>query len=300
MINRSDIRKQLEEGLNAVFGLEYDSWPEEWRDIFTVYNSNKAYEEDVQMVGLGAAAVKAEGEHITYDEGYEGYTARYHNKTIALAFAITEEAIEDGLYGDTGSKMSASLAESFQYTKEVEGANVLNNGFDTNYAGGDGVPLFSTAHPLAGGGTLSNKLATPAEVAESSLEELAIQIGDWTDDRGIPKKFAIQRIIIPNELQFVLTRILGSEHQPDTEGNNINALKKLGTYKAFSVNHYLTDPEQWYVITNAKHGLKHFKRVGMKRGMEGDFNTGNLRFKGRERYAFGWSNWRGAAASGDV
>lgn len=300
MINRSDIRKQLQEGLNAVFGLEYDSWPEEWRKIFDVYNSNKAYEEDVLMVGLGAAAVKAEGDQITYDEGFEGYTARYVNKTIALAFSITEEAIEDGLYGDTGSKMSASMAESFQYTKEVEGANILNNGFDSAYPGGDEVQLFSTVHPLAGGGTLSNTLATPAELSESSLEEMAIQIGDWTDDRGIPKKYMIEGLILPNDLEFVATRILESNYQSDTDSNNVNALKSRNTYKNFSINHYLTDPEKWFVKTNCKHGLKHFKRVGMKRGMEPDFSTGNLRFKGRERYAFGWSNWRGAAASGDV
>lgn len=300
MINRNDIRKQLEEGLNAVFGLEYDSWPEEWRKIFRVFNSNKAYEEDVLMVGLGPAAVKTEGDQVTYDEGYEGYTARYVNKTVALAFSITEEAIEDGLYGDTGSKMSASMAEAFQYTKEVEGANVLNFGFDTNYAGGDDQPLFSASHPLADGGVLSNLLATPAEFAESSLEEMAIQIGDWTDDRGIPKKWMIEGLVLPNDLEFVATRVLESNFQSDTDSNNVNALKKRNTYKNFSINHYLTDPEMWFVMTSEKHGLKHFKRVGMKRGVEEDFNTGNMRFKGRERYAFGWSNWRGAAASGNV
>lgn len=300
MINRSDIRKQLQRGLNAVFGLEYNAWPEEWRAIFDVYSSEKAYEEDVLMVGLGAAAVKAEGDQVTYDEGFEGYTARYVNKTIALAFAITEEAVEDGLYGDVGSKMAASMAESFQYTKEVEGANILNNGFDSNFAGGDDVQLFSTVHPLAGGGTLSNTLATPAEFSESSLEELAIQIGNWTDDRGINKKFAIEGLILPTSLEFVATRILESNYQSDTDSNNVNALKSRNTYKNFSINHYLTDPEMWFVKTNCKHGLKHFKRVGMKRGMEPDFATGNLRFKGRERYAFGWSNWRGAAASGNV
>lgn len=298
MVNRSDLRRQLQEGLNAVFGMEYRRHPEEWRDCFDVSKSEKAYEEDVKMVGTGAAATKAEGGAVQYDDLAESYVARYQHETIAIAVAITEEAIEDNLYGELGSKASMSMARSLQYTKEVKGANIFNFGFDSNFPGGDDVPLFSTAHPLYGGGTLSNTLGTPADLAESSLEELINIIGDWTDDRGIPVKAQITRLIIPVELQFVAARLLMTPYQPDTSDNNINAIFKLGSIRdGFSVNHHLSDPDAWFLKTDMPDGLKHFARRAVKKGLEGDFETGNLRYKASERYSFGWSDWRGAAGS---
>lgn len=298
MMNRSDFRRQLQEGLNTVFGLEHARYREEWPDIFDVETSAKAYEEDVLMVGLGAAPVKPEGTAIAYDEGGEAWVARYHHETIALGFAITEEAEEDGLYGSIGQKMAKALARSLLQTKEVKGANVLNNGFDTSYAGGDGKPLYATDHPLWGGGTLANKLSTPADLSEAALEEMAIMISEWTDDRGIPIQAQIQKLILPTELQFVAARILMSPYQPDTGDNNINALFKLGTIKnGFSINHRLTDPDAWFLKTDVSDGLKHFVRKAVSGGVEGDFETGNMRYKKRERYSFGWSDWRGTAAS---
>lgn len=298
MMNRTDFRRQLQEGLNTVFGLEYDSYREEWRDIFDVETSAKAYEEDVLMVGLGAAPVKPEGSAIQYDDGGESFIARYNHETIALGFAITEEAEEDGLYGSVGQKMARSLARSLLQTKEVKGANVINNGHSVSFTGGDGVPLFSTSHPLFGGGTLSNKLGTPADLSEAALEEIAILISGWTDDRGIPISAQIDKLLLPKELQFIAARILMSPYQPDTGDNNINALFKLGTVRqGFSINHRFTDPDQWTVRTNVPDGLKHFMRKAVSGGVEGDFETGNMRYKKRERYSFGWSDWRGAASS---
>ncbi len=298
MMNRSDFRRQLQEGLNTVFGLEYDRHPEEWRDIFDVETSQKAYEEDVLMYGLGSAPVKPEGEAIEYDEGGESYVARYNHETIALGFAITEEAEEDGLYGSLGQKMSRALARSLLHTKEVKGANVLNNGFNAAFPGGDGVPLFSTAHPLAGGGTLSNRLTTPADLTEASLEELLLVIADWTDERGIPIRTSAIKLIVPTELQFVATRLLMTPYQTDTGDNNISAIYKLGSIRdGFTVNHRLTDPDAWFIKTDQPDGLKHFVRKAVSGGVEGDFETGNMRYKKRERYSFGWSDWRGAAAS---
>lgn len=299
MMNRTDFRRQLQEGLNAVFGLEYDRYPEEWRDVFDVETSQKAYEEDILMYGLGAAPVKDEGAAIEYDEGAESYSARYNHETIALGFAITEEAEEDGLYGSIGQKMSRALSRSFLQTKEVKGANVLNNGTSASFPGGDGVPLFSTAHPLANGATLGNVLPTPADLSEAALEALLIQISQWTDDRSIPIKPDVVRLIIPTNLQFIATRILMTPYQPDTGDNNINAIFKLGSIRdGFSVNHRLTDPRAFFLKTDVPDGLKHFVRKAISGGVEGDFETGNMRFKKRERYSFGWTDWRGAAANG--
>jgi hypothetical protein len=228
----------------------------------------------------------------------KSYVARYNHETIALGFAITEEAEEDGLYGSIGQKMSRSLARSLQHTKEVKGANVLNNGFSSSFPGGDGVALFSTAHPLAGGGTLSNVLATPADLTEASLEELLLMISDWTDERGIPIRAQAIKLIVPTELQFVATRLLMTPYQTDTGDNNISAIYKLGSVRdGFTVNHRLTDPDAWFVKTDVSDGLKHFVRKAVSGGVEGDFETGNMRYKKRERYSFGWTDWRGAAAS---
>jgi hypothetical protein len=298
MMNRSDFRKQLQEGLNTVFGLEYERHPEEWRDIYDVESSQKAYEEDVLMFGLGAAAVKPEGAPIDYDDGGESFVARYQHETIALGFAITEEAEEDGLYGSIGAKMSRALARSLIHTKEVKGAAVLNNGFNAGFPGGDGVALFSTAHPLAGGGTLSNTLATPADLSEAALEEILILMGEWTDDRGIPIRAQAVRLIVPTELQFIATRLLMTPYQPDTGDNNINAMYKLGSIRdGFAVNHRLTDPDAWFIKTDVPDGMKHFVRKAVSGGVEGDFETGNMRYKKRERYSFGYTDWRGMVAS---
>jgi hypothetical protein len=298
MMNRSDFRRQLQEGLNTVFGLEYRRHPEQWRDIFDVETSAKAYEEDVLMFGFGAASVKPEGTPIDMDDMGESWVARYVHETIALGFAITEEAEEDGLYGSIGAKGSKALARSFIHTKEVKGANILNNGFDTDFPGGDDQPLFSTDHPLAGGGTLSNTLPTPADLAEASMEELLVLIGDWTDDRGIPIVVNVKKLIIPTELEFIAARLLLTEFQPDSGDNNVNAIKKLGKIaNGFAVNNRLTDPDAWFFKTDQSDGLKHMVRKAMAGGVvsEGDFSTGNLRYKKRERYSFGWTDWRGAA-----
>lgn len=299
MMNRADFRRELQEGLNTVFGLDYNRYDEEWKDIFDVETSQKAYEEDVLVFGLGAAQVKAEGTAIAYDEGAESYTARYNHSTIALGFAITEEAEEDGLYGSIGQKMAKSLVRSFIQTKEVFGANILNNGSNALFPGGDGVPLYSTAHPLAGGGTLSNRLSTPADLSEAAMEQLLIQISEWTDERGIPIKPQVKRLIIPSELQFIATRLLMTPYQPDTGDNNINAMYKLGSIEnGFSVNHRLTNVENWFLKTDVQDGLKHFVRKAISGGVEGDFETGNMRYKKRERYSFGWTDWRGSASGG--
>jgi hypothetical protein len=297
-MNRSDFRRQLQEGLNAVFGMDYERYQEEWRDGFDVETSQKAYEEDVLMYGLGAAPVKAEGDAIQYDEGAESYTARYNHETIAMGFAITEEAEEDGLYGSIGQKMSKGLSRSFLQTKEVKGANVFNNGFSSSFPGGDGVSLFSTAHALANGGLLSNKLATPADLAEASMEALLVQISQWTDERGIPIKPDVIRLLIPTQLQFIATRLLMTPYRPETGDNDINAIFKLGSIRdGFVVNHRFTDPQGWFFKTDVSDGLKHFVRKAISGGVEGDFETGNMRYKKRERYSFGWTDWRGAAGS---
>lgn len=297
-LNRADFRKQLQEGLNAVFGMAYKSYPEEWRTFFEVSNSNKAFEEDVLMAGFGAAPVKGEGAGVEYDEGAESYVARYNHETIALAFAITEEAEEDGLYGALGSKYAKALARSLQHTKEVKGSNVLNNGFSASFPGGDGVALFATNHPLWGGGTQSNKLATPADLSEASIEAALIQIGDWVDERGIPVSVQAKCIVIPTELQFIAERILNSPFRSGTGDNDVNALKTLGTLPGgVKVNHRLTDADAWFIITDAPDGLKHMVRKKVSRGIEGDFETGNMRYKARERYSFGWSDYRGAFGS---
>jgi len=297
-MNRAAFRKQLQEGLNAVFGMEYKQYPEEWKDVFDVTTSEKAYEEDVLLVGFGAAPVKGEGGPVAYDNGGESYVARYNHETIALAFAITEEAEEDGLYGSLGAKYSKALARSLQHTKEVKGANILNNGFAAAFTGGDGVPLFSALHPMWGGGTQANQLATPADLSEAALEQAAIDISDFDDDRGIPLAAQIKKLVIPTELQFVATRILMSPYRSNTGDNDVNALFTLGTVgDGFCVNHRLTDPDAWFLKTDCPDGLKHFVRKRVGRGLEGDFETGNLRYKARERYSFGWSDWRGGYGS---
>jgi len=297
-INRAQIKKQLQEGLNAVFGLEYKQHPELWKDIFTSSKeSRKAYVEDVLMTGFGAAPVKQEGAGVQYDSASEGYVSRYVFETIALAFALTEEAGEDDLYGDLGAQMSKALARSMQYTKNVKGANILNNGF-TSGTGGDGVVLFSASHPLQGGGVYSNMLSTAADLSETSLEDMLIVIGDAVDDRGLPIQLGVKKLILPTELQFTAQRILKSDGRVDTADNDLNAIKSMNLVSGgFSTNVYLTDPDAWFLTTDAPEGLKYIERKAISGGIEGDFESGSQRFKKRERYVFGWSNARGAFGS---
>jgi hypothetical protein len=297
-MNRAAFRKQLQEGLNTVFGMEYKSYNQEWRPIFTTSSSVKAYEEDVLMAGLAGAPVKPEGAPISYDSGAEAFVARYVHETIALAFSLTEEAEEDNLYGSVGSKYSKALARSMQHTKEVKGAATLNNGFDVGFPGGDGVPLFDLLHPLWGGGTQSNTFTTQADISETSLEEACIQISKWVDERGIPIAVIPVKIIIPPDLGFIVERILMSQYRPGTADNDINAIKNMGKFPGGAhTNHRLTDPDAWFLITDCMDGLKHMVRKNISRGLEGDFETGNMRYKARERYSFGWSDYRGAFGS---
>lgn len=298
VMNRAQFKKQLQDGLNAIFGLEYNQHKEEYTAIFTVENSQKAYEEDVLTTGFGAAPIKQEGVGVAYDAGQESYTARYTHDTVALAFAITEEAVEDNLYAQQGARYSKALARSLRHTKEVKGAAILNRGFDTNYAGGDGKPLFATDHPLAGGGTFANTFVTPAQLSEASLEEALIAVGDFVDDRGLQIAVRVVKLIVPVELQFVAARLLMSAYRPGTSDNDINVINNQSLVSGgYSVNHYLTDSDAWFLKTDCPDGLKHFVRKRLSRGMEGDFETGNLRYKARERYSNGWSDPRGAFAS---
>lgn len=298
IMNRARFRKELQEGLNTVFGLEYRRYEQEWRPIYAVETSQKAYEEDVLLAGLAGAPVKPEGAPVAYDQGGEAFVSRYVHETIALAFSLTEEAEEDNLYGSIGNKYSKALARSMQHTKEVKGAATLNNGFDANFPGGDGEPLFDTDHPLFGGGTQSNTFATQADLSETSLEEACIQISKLVDERSIPIAVRPQKLIVPPDLMFVAERLLTSEKRPGTADNDPNAIRQMnkfpgGCYK----NHRLTDTNAWFIITDQPDGLKHMIRKNIQRGIEGDFETGNMRYKARERYSFGWSDYRGAFAS---
>lgn len=295
-MNRAQFKKQLQEGLNTVFGLRYKRHPEKWRRYFAVENEGrKAYVEDVMMTGFGAAPVKEEGAGVAYDTASETYVARYVFETIAMAFAITEEAEEDGLYGSIGKKLSAAMATSFQHTKAVKCADVLNNGFTGGvYVGGDGVALFSTAHPTRSGNQ-SNKLSTDADFSETSLEDLLIQISEAKDDRNINAALTAKTIVYPTALQFVVPRVLNSPLRSGTAENDLNAFKQLGILQTDHVmEERLTDPDAWFIITDCDDGLKHIVRKAISGGIEGDFESGSVRYKKRERYIQGWSNWRGA------
>lgn len=298
-MNRALFYKELQQGLNAVFGKNYKRHPEIWRRLFEVVTSQKAFEEEVMNIGLGLAAVKGEGAPVAYDSGADSYTARYDHVTYALAFAITEEAEEDGLYGSLGARYSKALANSMQETKEVNGHGVFNNGFTGGvYAGGDGVALLSSAHPLFGGGTLSNILATPADLSEAALEDALNQIGLWTDDRGLQINVNARKLVVPTALRFVAYRLLESPFRPGTGDNDKNAVAGMDMFpEGTVVSPYLTDTDAWFICTDATDSLKHFVRKKIARGMEGDFETGNLRYKARERYSFGWSDWRGVFGS---
>lgn len=293
--SRAQELKELVPGLNAIFGIEYKRYENEHTEIFDTEKSDRAFEEEVLFTGFGAAPTKQEGAGVQYDEAAESWVARYSHETVALAFAITEEAMEDNLYDKLAPRLTKMLARSMNHTKQVKAANVLNNAFDsTNYKGGDGVSLCSTSHPLYGGGTLANRPSTDADLSETSLEDATIAIEGWTDDRGIPQSILVKKLIIPRQLKYVAERLLESDLRVSTGDNDINALKRMRAVPGgFAINHRLSDPDAWFLKTDCSDGLKHFQRVNMTTKMEGDFETGNVRYKARERYSFGWSDYRG-------
>ena len=299
-LNRALFTKQLNLGLNTVFGMEYDRYPEQWRSLYSTEQSMKAFEEDVQMIGFGAAPTKAEGAMINYDSGREGFVSRYVHETVALAFAITEEAEEDGLYGSLGAKYARALARSMQHTKEIKGANIFNNATTTS-VGGDGQALMNGSHPLGGGGTASNILGTPADLSETSLETLLVQISQAVDDRSIPIALSGRKLAVPPGLIFIAERIIKSNLRPGTADNDINAMRNMGMIpEGVVVNQRFTLPDQYFLLTDCPDGMKHFVRSPIKKAVEGDFETGNLRYKCRERYSFGFTDWRGVYGSEGV
>jgi hypothetical protein len=290
-ISRAQLLKELLPGLNALFGLEYATYQEEHKEIYETETSERSFEEETKLSGFSAAPVKNEGSAIQYDNAQEAWTARYNHETIALGFSLTEEAIEDNLYDSLSARYTKALARGMAYTKQVKAASVLNNGFTAGYNGGDGVPLFSTAHPLISGGTNSNRPSTGADLNETSLEAAVIQIAAWTDERGLLIAAKPKKLIVPTSLMFVATRLLETSLRVGTTDNDINALKNNGSIpEGYTVNHYLTDTNGWYLTTDVPNGMKHFVRTPLANSMDGDFDTGNVRYKSRERYSFGWSD----------
>ena len=290
-ISRAQLLKELLPGLNALFGLEYKRYGEEHKEIYETEKSERSFEEETKLSGFSAAPVKNEGSAIAYDNAQEAFTARYNHETIALGFSVTEEAIEDNLYDALSGRYTKALARAMAYTKQVKAAANLNNGFSAAYPGGDGVSLFSTAHPLVNGSTNSNTFATPADLNETSLEAAVIQIAAWTDERGLLIAAMPRKLIIPPALQFVATRLLDTNLRVGTTDNDINALKNNGSIpEGYAINHYLTDTNAWFLTTDVPNGMKHFERMPLSNNMDGDFDTGNVRYKSRERYSFGWSD----------
>jgi hypothetical protein len=292
-ISRAQLLKELLPGLNALFGMEYARYGEEHKEIYETETSERSFEEETKLSGFSAAPVKNEGSAIAYDNGQEAWTARYNHETIALGFSLTEEAIEDNLYDSLSARYTKALARAMAYTKQVKSASVLNNGFtnSSQYYGGDGVPLFSASHPLVSGGTNSNIPSTPADLNETSLENAVIQIAAWTDERGLLIAAKPRKLIVPPALQFVATRLLETELRVGTNDNDINALKNNGSIpEGHTINHFLTDTNAWFLTTDVPNGMKHFVRTPLSQSMDGDFDTGNVRYKARERYSFGWSD----------
>ena len=300
-ISRAQLAKELEPGLNALFGMSYDSYDREYEEIFAIEDSERAFEEEVLITGFGTAPVKSEGAGVSFDTASEGFTARYTHETLALAFSLTSEAVEDNLYDSLGRRYVKALARSMANTKEVKGADVLNNAFSSSFAGGDGQPLISTAHPLAGGGTLANRATTMADLNETSLEDALIDISTFTDDRGLTISVQATKLVVPPQLVFVADRILNSTLRSGTADNDINAIRNTGVLpQGYTVNHYLNDPDAYFLltsVTDAGEGLKMFQRTAMETSMEPDFSTDNIRYKARERYSFGFSDWRGIYGS---
>ena len=290
-ISRAQLLKELLPGLNALFGMEYEKYGEEHAEIFETESSDRSFEEETKLSGFGAAPVKNEGSAIAYDNAQEAWTARYNHETISMGFSVTEEAIEDNLYDSLSSRYTKALARAMAYTKQVKAAAILNNAFDPAVTYGDGVELCSTAPPLVSGGTNSNEPATGADLNETSLEAAIIQIAGWTDERGLLIAAKPRKLVVPPDLQFVATRLLETELRTATADNDINAMRSMGSIpEGYTVNHYLTDTNAWFLMTDVPNGLKHFVRTPMQTSMDADFDTGNSRYKARERYSFGVSD----------
>jgi len=290
-ISRAQLLKELLPGLNALFGLEYTTYQQEHKEIYETEKSERSFEEETKLSGFSAAPVKNEGSAIAYDNAQEAFTARYNHETIALGFSITEEAVEDNLYDSLSARYTKALARAMAYTKQVKAAATLNNAFSSAYVGGDGVALISTSHPLVSGGTNSNRPATAADLNETSLENAVIQIAAWTDERGLLIAAQPKKLVIPPALQFTATRLLETNLRVGTADNDINALKNNGSIpQGYCINHFLTDSNAWFLMTDVPNGLKHFERAALANSMDGDFDTGNVRYKSRERYSFGWSD----------
>ena len=300
-ISRAQLAKELEPGLNSLFGLSYDEYNREYEEIFSIEDSNRAFEEEVLITGFGSAPTKTESQGVSFDNASESYSARYTHDTVALAFALTEEAVEDNLYDSLGKRYVKALAKSMANTKEVKGADVLNNAFSSSFTGGDGKSLIATDHPLSGGGSAANRATSMADLNETSLEDALIDISGFTDDRGLTISVQASKMVVPSELVFVAERILNSNLRTGTSDNDLNAVKSTGVLPGgYSVNHYLTDPDAFFLLTSVTDqgdGLKMFQRSGMETSMEPDFATGNIRYKARERYSFGFSDWRGIYGS---
>jgi hypothetical protein len=297
-ISRAQLLKELLPGLNALFGMEYARYGEEHKEIYETEKSERSFEEETKLAGFSAAPVKNEGSAIAYDNAQEAFTARYTHETIALGFSITEEAVEDNLYDSLSARYTKALARAMSYTKQVKAAAVINNGFNGAFLGGDGVTLFGNnssstrvGHPLVGGGVNFNSPTTGVDLNETALENAVIQIAAWTDERGLLIAAKPRKMVIPPALMFVAKRLLDTELRVSTADNDINALKQMGAIpEGYTVNHFLTDPNGWYLTTDVPNGMKHFERMPLANSMDGDFDTGNVRYKARERYSFGWSD----------
>jgi phage major head subunit gpT-like protein len=293
-ISRAQLAKELEPGLNALFGMEYSRYENQHAEIFTTESSDRAFEEEVMLSGFGAAPTKSEGSAVNFDDANEAYTARYNHETIALAFSITEEAVEDNLYDRLSTRYTRALARSMAHTKQVKAASILNNGFSGGaFAGGDGQPLLDTAHPLTNGGTFANEPSTAADLNETSLEDALISIAGFVDERGLKVALRGMKLVIPRQLQFVAERLMVSNLRVGTADNDVNAIRSMGMLPdGYAVNDFLIDPDAFFVLTDAPRGFVHFERVPLSTQMEADFDTGNMRFKARERYSFGFSDPR--------
>ena len=297
-ISRAQLAKELEPGLNALFGMEYARYENEHAEIFETEASDRAFEEEVLIVGFGNARDKSEGQGVAYDQASEGFTARYTHETVALAFSLTEEAVEDNLYDRLGARYTKALARSMAHTTQVKAANVLNNAFSSSFLGGDGKSLVATDHPLAGGGTFSNRPSAFSDLNETSLENALISISTFVDDRNMILALQGTKLVVPPQLQFVADRLLETPGRVETADNDINAIRNMGLLpQGYAVNHFLTDTDAFFVLTDCPDGFKHFERSPIATSMEGDFNTGNVRYKARERYSFGFSNPRAVFAS---
>jgi len=307
-ISRAQLLKELLPGLNALFGMEYARYGEEHKEIYETEKSERSFEEETKLAGFQAAPVKNEGSAIAYDNAQEAFTARYTHETIALGFSITEEAIEDNLYDSLSARYTKALARAMSYTKQVKAASVINNGFSGSYPGGDGVSLFGVnsssvrvGHPLVNGGVNYNSPTVAVDLNETSLENAVIQIAAWTDERGLLIAAKPRKMVVPPALMFVAKRLLDTELRVGTNDNDINALKQMGAVpEGYTVNHFLTDSNAWFLLTDVPNGMKHFERMPLANSIDGDFDTGNVRYKARERYSFGWSDplgiWGSAGA----